>query len=155
MVPGRLTLLCPQVWIPQRLHVHPKPAPVTASGRAVLPRGILLAELHGDLRHVGHGPIAKVARQRGDFLRVSPLDQIGRLVGPLGAFSRDIAPVLPRPARVGGWASSAGDAGCGYASASASASSCGQGRTDLTRRADGLRRLLLVLVPLLAQGDAL
>lgn len=151
MAPRHLTLFCPQVRIPQRLHVNSQPAPVPTSGRAILPRRILLAKLHGYLRHIGHGPIAKVARQRGDLLRVPPLDQIRRLVGPLGAFSWDIAPVVSRPARVGGWASSAsaGDARC------CNASSCGHRRTDLTRRADGRRRFLLVLVPLLAQGDSL
>jgi hypothetical protein len=145
-----LTLLCPQIGVAQCLHVHPESPPFTPTrGRPPVPRRLLLAVLAGNLRHIGHGPIAKVAGQGRDLLRVPPLNQVRRLVSPLGPLARRISSVLPRPAGLGGRPSGACDAGSGEASGR------GHRRTDLSRRADDGRALLLVLVALLAEGDAL
>jgi hypothetical protein len=150
-IAGALTLLCPQVGIAQCLHVHPQSPPfTTACRRPSVPRRLLLPILAGNLRQVGHGSIAKVAGQGRDLLRIPPLNQVRRLVGPLlRPLARRIASVLPRPAGVGGRPSGARDAGGGDASCR------GHGRTDLSRRADDWRTLLLVLVALLAERDAL
>jgi hypothetical protein len=145
-----LTLLCPQVGIAQCLHVHAESPPFTTTrGRPTVPRRLLLAVLAGNLRQVGHGSIAEVAGQGRDLLRVPPLNQVRRLVSPLGPFARRISSVLPRPAGVGGWPSCACDARGGQSSGR------GHGRTNLSRRADDGRALLLVLIALLAEGDAL
>lgn len=147
---GHLTLLSPQVGVIERLHVNHRASSLfhAVRRRPYVSRLALVPILAGNLRHVRHGPIAKVAGQGRDLLRIPSLDEVRRLVGPLGPFARHIAPVLSGPAGLGG-GSRARYAGCCYICAR------GQGGTDLTGRADGRGRLLLVLDALLAEGDAL
>jgi hypothetical protein len=106
----------------------------------------LLPVLVRNRRHIWEAG-QEVVRQRRNLLRVPPLDQVRRLVRPLRPLPWRIFHG-PRPAGLDGRASRAWQRGTAHTDASR------HGRTDLPRRADGGRILLLVAL-LLAQGDAL